>query len=142
MRVASQADILNLHSVEENREEDGEMLSNEVVSDHWQTMFGRDRVIQAMADEETFQRISEAVESGMWRPDSMPAYDMNNTNVNNCFFYSDAPGTPSFELTKMLMSESNRVGYQEIMVQHAQSNTTLHQVKYRLMALVCTSTLN
>ena len=60
MRVASQADILNLHSVEEGREDDGEMLSSEIVSDHWLTMFDRSRVIEAMADRETFARIETA----------------------------------------------------------------------------------
>ena len=61
MRVASQADILNLHSVEEGREDDGEMLSSEVVSDHWLTMFDRSRVIEAMADQETFHKIEAAI---------------------------------------------------------------------------------
>tara|TARA_B100000035_G_scaffold315440_1_gene336226 strand:- start:2849 stop:3421 length:573 start_codon:yes stop_codon:yes gene_type:complete len=128
MRVASQSDIMNLHSVSEGRTETGEMISDEVISEYWHTMFSRDRVIEAMTDSATFQKIQEAVHTGLWRPSDMPAYEMNNMNVNNLFFYSDAPGTPSFELTKMLMTEGNRVGYQEVMVQHSQSNTTLHKV--------------
>ena len=128
IRVASQSDILNLHSVEEDREDSGELVSSEIISSHWQTMFGRDRVIEAMTDSDTYDRIKQAIEANFWRPHDMPAFDMNNTNCNNVFFYSDAPGTPSFELTKMLMTEKNKVGFQEVMVQHNQSNTTLHQV--------------
>ena len=61
----------------------GYLIGSNIFEDpaRMETRFG-DRVIQAMADEETFQRINEAVECGMWRPVSMPAYDMNNTNVN------------------------------------------------------------
>ena len=132
VRVASQADILNIHSVQERMNETGVVASEEVVNEHWVTMFGRDNMIDSMADETTKDLIKNAATRGLWRPESMPAYDMNNTNVNNCFFYSDAPGTPSFELTRMLMSEANRAGYQEIMVQHSQSNTTLHSVMQRM----------
>tara|TARA_B100000900_G_C20586424_1_gene719777 strand:- start:660 stop:1412 length:753 start_codon:yes stop_codon:yes gene_type:complete len=128
MRVASQADILNLHAVEEGHEDDGEMMSSEIISDHWHTMFDRNRVIEAVADRDLFQEIERAVGQGLWRPKDMPAYDMNNTNANNCFFYSDAPGTPSYEFGKMLITEENRVGFQEVMVNHSQSNTTLHQI--------------
>ena len=131
MRVASQADILNLHAVEERHEDEGEMMSSEIISGNWQTMFDRTRVIEAMADAETFAKIERAVENGEWRPRDMPAYDMNNTNVNNCFFYSDAPGTPSFEFGKMLITDSNRLGFQEVLVNHSQSNTTLHKVMKR-----------
>lgn len=61
----------------------------------------------------------------------MPAYDMNHTNVNNCLFYTDAPGTPSFELTKSMIEDSNKAGYQEVIVSHNQSFTTLHQIMKR-----------
>ena len=127
-RVASISDILKLHNVEENREENGETTNDEVISDNWMTMFGRNRVIRAVADDDTFDLIETAASNGLWRPECMPAYDLNNTNVNNLFFYSDAPGTPSFELTKMMMTEGNRTGFQEVMVHHSQMNTTLHQI--------------
>ena len=128
MRNASLQDVLSLHTVEEHREENGEATNQEVISNNWLTMFDRNRVIRAVADDETFDIVEQAVTDGLWRPQNMPAYDMNNTNANNVFLYSDAPGTPSFELTKMMMSEGQKAGFQEVVIQHSQSNTTLHQI--------------